>query len=198
MDRKNLIRALEDDCVYIPKDHPNYLVFGNPLNPERVLIFEKDCAFESAILSRAKNLSGSLLICTLGNPSKKCLEFISQYKSKKIFWLADLDTTSMFNYLSIKTLKVFPKPKDNLKINIQHAGLSHKVCLKNLDFNRVSIKLSDYEGIILDYLRKFNAPELKDEINFLEKGRKFEIEGFIGLHKGGKEGLKKYLENFLN
>lgn len=183
---KNIIKILEKSGDSSP--HSEYLVYGNPAKPKFVILFEKGVVFEKAVRIIGKP-SDFLLMSTLGVPSEKCLRFIESVKSKNIFYFGDMDPISFFTYLTVIYGNRNPSPKDKKKSNVRFCGITLQDCKKYLSDRDTSIKLPDSELRILDFLKDFNIPELKGELEFLkEKKRKIEIDS-LNLY-----GIEKYLE----
>ncbi len=186
MNMKNIVKMLEKSGESLP--HSEYLVYGNPATPKYVILFEKEVVFEEALRTVGVP-SDFILISSLGVPSEKCLRFIENMESKNIFYFGDMDTISFFIYLTLIYNNRSPSPKDKKKTNVKFCGITLHDCKKYLSNKNVSIKLPDSELHILDFIKDFNIPELKNELEFLkEKDRKIEIDS-LNLY-----GIEKYLK----
>jgi hypothetical protein len=198
--------ALRSEGGYWDYDDPDfrgfvkgYTIYGNPRTAKMAFIFEKDSsmALFRELWNWPINPRQALTIISSFNPSKELLEDLPKMKLRKIFYIGDLDPVSIYTYLSLKHLNINPMPSDKPKLKLEGFRLSVKDCQKNIQMKRACIKLSDEEKIILDFVSKFNTPEIKSEIEFLKKGIKFEIEGFINCNKHGREGFSKYIKKLL-
>ena len=196
-----LIKALKETGEY--EDTSYCLLYGNPITPSSVVIFEKAWVFEIAV-NAFKNQMKNLFICMIGIPCPKCINFIKTIKTKKLIYLGDLDPTSFFTFLTLSYAKRKPNPKDKPKLKINYAGVTLKDYQKYLSAKEESlIKLPEYEKVILNFVEKFKLQNLRQEIEFLKRtGRKVEIEGIcrcfkiVQSKKIQKEKIKEF-ENYL-
>jgi len=79
-----LTKALKETGEY--EDIGYCLLYGNPITPGSVVIFEKAWVFEIAV-NAFKNQMKNLFICMIGIPCPKCINFIKTIKTKKYFTL---------------------------------------------------------------------------------------------------------------
>ncbi len=183
---EDIIKILKEGGEF--NDDEDYLVYGNPVKPDLIILFEKRCVFEKAI-DIFKDPT-KLFVCSLGIPSTKCLKHIRTLRAKKILYFGDLDPISFFTFLTFLYAKRIPTPRDERRLNIKYTGVSLMDYNKYLFNKNVLIKMSETEKLVLDFIKKFKIPQLKSEIEFLEKtGKKIEIEA-IGLSR-----LEMYLKD---
>ncbi len=155
----------------------DFLICGNPVNPKRIILFEKKWCFEKAVRC-LNNFHQNLLVCSLGVPSNKCLNFIRKFEKKKAFYFGDMDPESIYTFLTFLFLKRRPSPKNKVKWTVKFGGLTlsdYKKYLKSKD--NILIKLSNSEKDILEYIKDFKLQNLKRELQFLIRNNvKIEIE----------------------
>ncbi|MGC9310460.1 MAG: hypothetical protein ACP5E4_01915 [Candidatus Aenigmatarchaeota archaeon] len=153
-----------------------YLIYGNPVNPRYVLVFEKESIFRLAVKEIDLNPEIALMLCSKGIPSERFLRDLKRLENKKIFYFGDLDPHSLYAYLALKYLRLKPDPRNVPKAHAKFCGIT-SCDHEKYGLSEVAILLSSGEKDILEFVEVFEAPELKKEINLLRAGYKFEIEG---------------------
>ena len=119
-----VIKALEEENGGFRKES-EFLIYGNPVNPKIVVLFEKQAIFEKAIESvEYITKRNSLFICGYGIPSESCIKYVGSLKFKKILYFGDLDAASFYIYLVFKYCKQMPTQKDKIKLSVRYAGVT--------------------------------------------------------------------------
>jgi len=158
------------------KEEEHYFLYGNPINPNLAVIFEKAWVFQIAVKAFG-DPHKHLFVCTVGIPSLTCLKFIKTIKAKRLIYLGDLDPTSLYIFLTLSHAKRIPKPKDKPKLKIEYGGVTFED-QKHFYTGSPLIKMDNAEKAVLDWIEKFRLPKLKQETEFLKRtGMKAEIEG---------------------
>lgn len=180
--KKQLIKSLQEEGEWWGIENISLEYYGNNYDPKTIIIFEKRIIFEKLkdlIINRlTKKDLDFILICSCGFASPvvfAALKMLVKPKTK-LYYFGDLDPVSMANYYGLKKADYsFSSKKDFFKIN--WLGLTAKDIISMPD--KWLIKLSRDEQKILNYLNENKLiPELKQEIIYLSKGRKFEAEAF--------------------
>ena len=151
-------------------------------------MFEKVSTFQRFI-SEYKDSGKFYSVCSVGVPSKSCLEHLRKFRDKRIFYFGDLDAESLWVYLTF----VFGNRKfgknSKIKFNVKFAGLTPNDYDKFLSKKNVLIKIEPCEEKILEFISDIKISQLLDKIRFLKKGYKVEIEALSLI------GFDKYFES---
>lgn len=171
-----------------------FYVFGNPIST-KIFLFEKFYIFYKFTIKQLLQPIKFYSICSVGFPSKSCLEYLRSFKNKQIFYFGDLDPESLYCYLTF----VFGNrnfTKSRRKFNIKFAGLTVEDYKKFLIRENVLIKINPTEKRVLKLINKIKLKEIAEEIQFLNKGYKVEIEAFskVGFEKYFKLKIKNLLK----
>jgi len=125
----------------------------------------------------------------MGVPSVQCLSFVRKLQ-QKTHYIGDIDPIGIYVYLAFKHLKRRPKPTDKPKLNVSWLGLTAKDYKKYVEPKDATLKLSNEEVIVSNYIKQFKLSELKDELKFLKtRKKKVEIESLSLV------GFKQYIIN---
>lgn len=164
-----------------------FYVFGNPKS-NKIFLFEKPHIFYKFINKQFIESMKFYSICSIGLPSKSCLEHLKRFRNKQIFYFGDLDSESLWCYLTFVFGNRNLEKKSKIKFNIKFAGLTVKDYKKFISKENVLIKMKPIEKRILKSINEINPKELIEEIKFLNKGYKVEMEAI------SKISFDKYFE----
>lgn len=172
---KEAVKLLKEDGEFHP--YQTFYVFGNS-ESKKILLFEKLNVF----LQFIKTFSSSYKfysICSIGVPSKRCLEHLKKFKNKQIFYFGDLDATSIWIYLTILFGDRKFGKNSKKKFNVKFTGLTPNDYKEFMSKRDVKIKIKDNEKRILEFIKQIDIKVLSDKISFLGDGYKMETEALF-------------------
>jgi|GEM_PF-3775258 len=198
--KKEFFKALEDDGEIAGKDNPFKPAYWS-WKPKVLIIIEKLSVFEKIKEEiKDKNYDDIIsIVCSQGFPA----DYLTTESIKRIvtprtriYYFGDLDPVSLCIYYALKKgNSLFKKSKDLIKLkfigitpdDIKQYGVPSNHLIKFTTKSYKGKTVVGEEKIILDYLEQSNLlPELKEEINFLNKGWKVELESlYIALKNKG-------------